>query len=159
MKHLSFSFCRYCLSFWKILITKFSKTLSYFLWELRGIQTTTFLRVFLLRWKKEIIFVISKNLQICKTFLSWKTQLGYGAQQIAIQQVLCVWQRFTVQQHDSSGEIVGSLSDFDFQISILSLSTLIGLPLDIISKCMNILSKPTEPKVSSATSVWTDLKI
>ena len=50
----------------------------------------------------------------------------------------------------SSGEIFGSLSDFDFEISILSLSTLIGLPLDIISKCVNILSKPTEPKVSSA---------
>ena len=32
---------------------------------------------------------------------------------------------------------------------MLSLSTLIGLPLDIISKCVNIISKPTEPKVSS----------
>ena len=51
---------------------------------------------------------------------------------------------------NSSGENFGSLSDFDFEISILALSTLIGLPLDIISKCVNILSKPTEPKVSSA---------
>ena len=43
----------------------------------------------------------------------------------------------------------GSLSDFNFEISIVWLSTLIGLPLDIISKGLNILSKPTEPKVSS----------
>ena len=43
------------------------------------------------------------------------------------------------------------LSELDFEISMLSLSTLIGLPLDIISKCANILSKPTEPKVSSAS--------
>ena len=42
------------------------------------------------------------------------------------------------------------LSELDFEISMLSLSTLIGLPLDIISKWPNILSKPTEPKVSSA---------
>ena len=49
-----------------------------------------------------------------------------------------------------AGEIFGSLSDFDFEISNLSLSTLIVLPLDIISKYMDILSKPTEPKVSSA---------
>ena len=41
------------------------------------------------------------------------------------------------------------LSELDFEISMLSLSTLIGLPLDIISKWPNILSKPTEPKVSS----------
>ena len=41
------------------------------------------------------------------------------------------------------------LSELDFEISMLSLNTLIGLPLDIISKCANILSKPTEPKVSS----------
>ena len=52
-------------------------------------------------------------------------------------------------ENDTAGEIFGSLSDFDFEISILSLTTLIGLPLDIISKCKNILSKPTEPKVSS----------
>ena len=47
-------------------------------------------------------------------------------------------------------KILVSLSELDFEISMLSLSTLIGLPLDIISKCANILSKPTEPKVSSA---------
>ena len=47
------------------------------------------------------------------------------------------------------GEIFVSLSDFDFEISILSLSTLIGIPLDIISKCKNILSKPNDTKVSS----------
>ena len=41
------------------------------------------------------------------------------------------------------------LSELDFEISMLSLGTLIGLSLDIISKCANILSKPTEPKVSS----------
>ena len=41
------------------------------------------------------------------------------------------------------------LSELDFEILILSLSILIGLPLDIISKCVNVLSKPTEPKVSS----------
>ena len=44
------------------------------------------------------------------------------------------------------------LSELDFEISMLSLSTLIGLPLDIISKRANILSKLTEPKVSSAMS-------
>ena len=38
---------------------------------------------------------------------------------------------------------------------MLSLSTLIGLPLDLISKYVNILSKPTEPKVSSELgSYW-----
>ena len=40
------------------------------------------------------------------------------------------------------------LSELDFEISMLLLSTLIGLPLDTISKCANILSKATEPKVS-----------
>ena len=47
-----------------------------------------------------------------------------------------------------AGEIFGSLCDFDFEISILSLSILIGFPLDKISKCVNILSKPNEPKVN-----------
>ena len=46
-------------------------------------------------------------------------------------------------------KILVRLSELDFEISMLSLSILIGLPLDIISKCSNILSKPTEPKVSS----------
>ena len=41
------------------------------------------------------------------------------------------------------------LIETDFDILTLPLSTLIGLPLDIISKCANILSKPNEPKVSS----------
>ena len=41
------------------------------------------------------------------------------------------------------------LSELDLEISMLSLSTLIGFPLDIISKCTKIFSKPTEPKVSS----------
>ena len=36
----------------------------------------------------------------------------------------------------------GSLCDFDFEISILSLSTLIGFLLDIITKCVNTFSKP-----------------
>ena len=47
-----------------------------------------------------------------------------------------------------SGEIFGSLCELDFEISIVSLRSSIGLPLDIISKCMNIFLKPTEPKVS-----------
>ena len=50
-----------------------------------------------------------------------------------------------------AGEIFGSLCNFDFEISILSLSTLICFPLDVISKCVGILSKPTEPKVSFAS--------
>ena len=49
-----------------------------------------------------------------------------------------------------TGEIFVSLSDFDFEISFLSLSTLISLPLDIISKCKKILSKPKDTNVSSA---------
>ena len=48
-------------------------------------------------------------------------------------------------------KILVRLSELDFEISMLALSTLIRLPLDIISKCANILSKPTEPKVSSDT--------
>ena len=48
------------------------------------------------------------------------------------------------------GEHFGSLYEFNFEISMLSLSTLIGLLSDIISKCVNILPKPNEPKVSSA---------
>ena len=51
------------------------------------------------------------------------------------------------------------LSEFDFEILMLSLSTLIGLPLDIISKCVSILSKPTEPKVSSAQSQISMIKL
>ena len=51
---------------------------------------------------------------------------------------------------DLSGEIFVLLYEFDFEISMLSLLTLIGLPLDIISKYVNIFSKPVEPKVSSA---------
>ena len=45
------------------------------------------------------------------------------------------------------------LSELYFEISMLSLHTVIGLSLDIISKCLNILSKPTEPKVSSVVIV------
>ena len=41
---------------------------------------------------------------------------------------------------------------------MLSLPTLIGLPLVIISKCVNIFSKPTEPKVSSVTLLEGDFK-
>ena len=48
-------------------------------------------------------------------------------------------------------KILVRLSELDFEISMLSLHTLIGLSLDIISKCLNILSKPTEPKFSSVT--------
>ena len=46
------------------------------------------------------------------------------------------------------------LSELHFEISMLSLHTVIGLSLDIISKCLNILSKPTEPKVSSAIAIF-----
>ena len=46
-------------------------------------------------------------------------------------------------------KILVRLSELDFEISMLSLSTLIGLPLDIISKCKNILSKSNDTKVSS----------
>ena len=55
----------------------------------------------------------------------------------------------SIKHFKQTGELFGSLSDFDFEISILSLSALISLPLDIISKCVNILSKLNEPKVSS----------
>ena len=48
-------------------------------------------------------------------------------------------------------KILFRLSELDCDISMLSLHTVIGLSLDIISKCLNILSKPTEPKVSSAS--------
>ena len=54
-----------------------------------------------------------------------------------------------------SGKIFVSLSDFGFEISILSLSPLIGLPLDIVSKCKNILSKPNDTKVSSVGAAGT----
>ena len=49
----------------------------------------------------------------------------------------------------ATGENFGLLYNFEFEISTLSLHTLIGLPLDIIFKSVNILSKPAKPKVSS----------
>ena len=58
-----------------------------------------------------------------------------------------------------TGENFGSLIDFDFEISILSLSTLIGFSLDIISKCVNIFSKPTEPKVSFETYGTSEVRL
>ena len=53
-----------------------------------------------------------------------------------------------LHQADVLCENFGSLCGFDFKMSILSLSTLIGFPLDVISKYIIILSKRTEPKVS-----------
>ena len=50
----------------------------------------------------------------------------------------------------ATGEIFGSLCDFDLEISMLSLSTLIGFLLDIIFKCLNLLLKPIEPNVFPA---------
>ena len=46
-----------------------------------------------------------------------------------------------------TGDVFVSLSKIDFEISMLSLHTLIGLPLDIISKHANILSKSIDTKV------------